>query len=418
MKIKDNLKNNNLLKNTIMLYILQFSTYFFAFITVPYQTRIMGISVYGKIGFATSIMVYFQLLIDFGFILSATEEIARHRENKELCSKVFTCVTVSKIILMVISLIFLRILFIFTPMIREDFHLYILFWLATCLNSLIPDYLYRGLEQMRAITIRTVGIKMFFTIMIFIFLRKPSDYYIIPILNIIGSIVAIIGVYIHLTKKLKIKFINIEFREIINTLKTSSGFFYSRIASTAYGASNSIILGFVDPTGTFNGIYSSAEKLVSTARSGMTPIADSIYPYMIKNKDFKLIKKILKLVMPIILCGCLVVFIFAESICVFLFGSEFINAANVLKCLIPIILITLPSYMLGFPTLGAMGLNKEANNSILIGSIIHIINITFLLITNNINLITLAMSTTMAELVILIYRVMIIYYHRRKIKNN
>ena len=63
-----------LLKNTVMLYILQFSAYFFSFITTPYQTRIMGPEIYGKIGYATAMMVYFQLFLDFGFILSSTAD--------------------------------------------------------------------------------------------------------------------------------------------------------------------------------------------------------------------------------------------------------------------------------------------------------------------------------------------------------
>ena len=37
---------------------------FFSFITVPYQTRVMGNEIYGKIGIATALMMYFQLFLD------------------------------------------------------------------------------------------------------------------------------------------------------------------------------------------------------------------------------------------------------------------------------------------------------------------------------------------------------------------
>ena len=77
------MKNKLLLKNTVMLYILTFSNYLFSFITVPYQTRILGPEIYGDLGFAMSFATYIQLFLDFGFILSSTEEVARHRDDKE-----------------------------------------------------------------------------------------------------------------------------------------------------------------------------------------------------------------------------------------------------------------------------------------------------------------------------------------------
>ena len=53
-----------LLQNTFMLYLLTFSNYFLSLVVVPYETRILGPTVYGTLGAATAIMVYFQLVID------------------------------------------------------------------------------------------------------------------------------------------------------------------------------------------------------------------------------------------------------------------------------------------------------------------------------------------------------------------
>lgn len=70
----------------------------------------------------------------------------------------------------------------------------------------MPDYLYRGLEKMTAITVRSVLIKAFFTAAIFAFLKQPGDYYVVPLLNIIGNGAALLGVYIHLYRHLHIRF--------------------------------------------------------------------------------------------------------------------------------------------------------------------------------------------------------------------
>ena len=94
-----------LLKNTVMLYLLRFSTYFFSFITVPYQTRIMGKEIYGKIGLATALMVYFQLFLDFGFLLSGTEDVAKNKEDKQAICEIFSSITFLKIVFSVVSMI-------------------------------------------------------------------------------------------------------------------------------------------------------------------------------------------------------------------------------------------------------------------------------------------------------------------------
>lgn len=54
--------NSRLLKNTIYLYVLSFSTQLLYLITIPYQTRVLGAQNYGYIGFAVSLMSYVQLI--------------------------------------------------------------------------------------------------------------------------------------------------------------------------------------------------------------------------------------------------------------------------------------------------------------------------------------------------------------------
>lgn len=414
MSINDKFKSKKgvLLKNTIMLYILQFSTYLLSFIVVPYETRVLGPTFYGKLGVAMSIMVYFQLIIDFGFILSATEDVSRNREDLSFLKKTFTSVTVSKLILSVISFIVLLILCQAIPRWHEDLIFYILFFVATAINSMIPDYLYRGLEEMTAITVRTVLIKLFFTMMIFLFLKKPEQIWIIPLLNVIGNTAALVGVWIHLKNKYGIVFTVIENSDVLNAIKRSSKFFYSRIATTAYTAANTVIIDLLTSGGNTVGYYTSSDKLITTGKSAMSPIADSLYPYMVKNRDFKLVKKVLLIAEPVIILGCAIVFIFAKPLCIWFFGAEYGPVAPILRVMLPIIVLILPSYILGFPTLTAMGLSKHANYSVIFGSVIHVINLVILYISGHMNEMTLAALITVAEALILGYRIVVIWCNR------
>lgn len=408
---------NKLFYNTFMLYLLTFSNYIFGFITIPYQTRILGPEIYGKIGFAVAFTTYFQMILDFGFILSATEDVAKNKDNKSEISKIFTSVLVCKFLLIITNAVILIIICLSIPLLREDIVLFILYYIYIAVNSLLPDYIYRGLEKMQMITYRTILIKLFFTIMIFLFLKNASQYYCIPLLNIIGSTIAVVSIYTHMAIKLKIKIKKVSRLEIWNVFKKSSYYFYSRIATTVYTATNTFLLGLIYPSGIEVGYFTSAEKLVSTARSGFSPIADSLYPYMIKNKDYKLLKKIFKIIMPIVILGCMIMYFFAEEICIIVFGIEFKGVGSILRLLIPLIAMALPNYLLGFPILSPLGLSKYANISTIVGAVIHMVGLLLLSMSGVLNLYTVCILTCITEASVLIIRVGVVFRSKKANKS-
>ena len=415
LKIEKN--KRALLKNTVMLYILNFSTYLISFATVPYQTRVLGVEMCGLVSVANALMVYFQLVIDFGFLLSATHEVSLNRENTKKLSEIFSSVTYGKFGLILISAVTLFALCYVVPSWQKNKELFYLFFLSTAVGSLLPDYLYRGIERMGVITVRTVSIKIFFALLIFVFVKAPEDYIFIPVINLFGNIIALVGVYIHMRCKLAVGFVNCSSKQVLSRFKTSSMFFISRIATTVYTAANTIILDLISGAGS-TAFYSSADKLVSTAKKTMSPLSDSLYPYMVKNKDFKLVKKVLLLIEPIVILGCIIVFIWAKPLCIWFFGKEFAPTAAALRALLPTVTIILPSYIFGFPVLSAMGLSKYANYSVIVASVIHIINLIILYVTNNMTIITLGIATSIAEALILIYRLCVVYKNRHLMRGN
>lgn len=391
-----------LLKNTIILYFLRFSTYFFGFITVPYQTRVLGPTVYGKVGAAMALMVYFQLLIDFGFMLSGTQEVAINSENKEKVSEIYTSIQISKLALSLISFVLLSLLCIFVPLYREDYFFYLLYLMGTVITGLVPDFVFRGMQAMGAVTLRVVISRLIFTALVFVYLKKPEDYLVVPILSAIGNLIALVWAIIYLKKSLDISFVRVTKEKVLSHTKVSSSFFLSRIATTVYTSTNVLILGHIAPYS--RGDYSVSNKLLTTGQSALTPISDSIYPYMTKNKDFKLIRKILTVIMPVIILGCGIAFVFARELSMFVFGSQYGGAGDILRGMMPAAIFTLPEYLLGFPTMTALGITKHANYSIYISSMVHILNLIVLFFLGELNAVTLAWSTSVASGVNLLYR--------------
>lgn len=414
-------KKKRLLKNTIYLYVLTFSTQILNLITIPYQTRVLGPEIYGTVGFAISIMSYVQLILDFGFILSATESVANCKGNKEKISTIFSIVTVYKAFCGILLFLILFLICKSVSTLSNQINLIMLYGIAYWINSFLPDYIYRGIEKMGKITIRTLFVKIFFTCMIFLFLKEKNDYLILPLLLIFGNLLSVFYSWFDIYRSYNIKFIKFSVIELIGVVKKSLPFFCSRIASTFYQAMNTLILGYFWNGKPVVGYYSSADKLVSLSKSFSSPIADSLYPYMIKNKDFNLIKKVMILFMPIIFILSVFCFIFAEPICVFLFGANFRNTASILRCLLPIIIVILPSYILCFPVLNPLGLSKYANLSNIIGAFIQVIIILFLIIFDMLNVYTICIASSITEVTVFAYRLYIVVNRKtfiERIKKN
>jgi len=410
-------ERGSLLENTLMLYILQFTNMFAGLITVPYQTRVLGKAVYGKLGVATSMMMYFQLLMDFGFIMSAVAKISRNRDDPQTLSKVLSCVTWAKLLFFGVSLTVVGV-FVLPGLESNVMRLtYFFCLLNVATNSFLPDYMYRGLERMSVITLRAVMIKIFFTITIFLFLKSPDQCYMIPMFTAIGNTGAMAFVYWHLLKKVGVRFCRVTPKEVFREMRDSFWFFVSKISSTVYSSTNTLILGYIDPTGSLAGLYSApADKIITPARNMISPLSDSLYPHMAKHKNYKLVRKMLLVFMPLILLGCGVVFLFAEPICTIFFGEEFRESAAALRALLPVVIFTLPNYILGFPTLGAMGLAKYANLSTVFCTVIHLLNLGIVYFTGHLNMLMLCLLTSLAEFLVLLFRVVVIFFHRDRLR--
>ena len=80
--------------------------------------------------------------------------------------------------------------------------------------------------------------------------------------------------------------------------------------------------------------------------------------------------------------------------------------------MLPVGVVIFPSYVLGFPMMTAMGISKHANYSTIFGSVFHLALLGVLFAVGQINMMTLAISVSATETVILLYRMVVIYKNR------
>ena len=397
------------------MYLMMISVQVLNLITIPYLTRTLGPAIYGRIGLAQGYMAYVQIILDFGFILSATQLISENRTDEFLIAKVISSVTLIKIVLSFFVALAFVLLFAGKFFDKTNAVIIIIYLAAYLINALLPDYYYRGMEDMKMISIRTVLIRIIFTMLIFTLVRSDSDYLYVPISFLTGSIIALLFSIFDIVWKYEVKIILPNMKDVKKLFVISIPFFVSRFASTFYQALDVIIIGKLYGLSPIVGYYSTSDKAITLAKMASSPIADSLYPYMLKNRNFKLVKKMLLFLMPIITIVVVLIGIFAESLCIFAFGDEYAGAGNVLRLLLPIVWVILPTYVIAFPVMSPMGLVKYANYSNMIGMLIQIFGLVIFKLFGYLNLYTICALASLAEVSVFIYRIIIVLINRRKI---
>ncbi|MFH1727516.1 MAG: oligosaccharide flippase family protein [Pseudomonadota bacterium] len=285
MRIKKIAKDKKrLVENFLSLSALQVATYLFPLITLPYLVKVIGSAKYGVVAFAWSFNMFFQILIDFGFDLSATKDLSIYRDNKQKISELFSSVMVIKLILTLTSFIILITVILLIPKFRDEKTIHIYSFLMIVGLSLFPAWFFQGLEKMKYITVLNILMKTIFLILIFIFIKKESDYVYIPLLSAIGEFVALFVAFYEIFKRFKIKFYFPKYSTLIFYFKGSLQFFLSRISVSFFNSSSVFVLGFFVQENVL-GCFAISQKLYGMLKSSYQPIVRTLYPYIAHKRN-------------------------------------------------------------------------------------------------------------------------------------
>ncbi len=394
-----------LLSNFFSLSVLQIFTYILPLLTLPYLVRVLEVDKFGLVMFAQSFIIFFNIFVDFGFNLSATRDVSINRDNKEKLTEIFSSVMIIKLLLIILSLIVLcGIVFLFDKF-SKDWDLYFLTFLWVVGQALFPIWYFQGIEKMKYITIVNILSKVIFTLAIFIFIQEESDYILVPILNGLGFIIGGLYSLWIIRKDMAQEFKLQRLSTLFYYFKDSSEFFLSRVSLVLYTSANIFILGLFTNT-TMVGYYSIAEKLYQALQGLYSPITQILYPYIAKYKNISLFRKVFFFAILINACGLVFLYFLGENLFALLFtqkiGQESIQVFNVFLL---VAVFVVPSILLGYPLLGALGFSNYANKSVIYGSIIHIIGLSFLSICNLITIYNVAFMVLFTEVLVLSLRV-------------
>ena len=189
---------------------------------------------------------------------------------------------------------------------------------------------------------------------------------------------------------------------LVEQLKLSFQFFLSRISVALYTSSNTFVIGlFVSNAAA--GYYAAAEQLYKAMQGIFIPLGNALYPYIAKERNIRLFKKIFFAAFSLALVVISITFVYSNFITFVIFGPGFDPTAILLKLFTILILVVVPSILLGYPFLAALVYSRYANLSVIVGSLSHILLL--LIIIPFIDIYLVVGITIITESVVLMIRV-------------
>jgi len=270
------------LSNIFSLSTLQGINYVLPLIVLPYLIRVIGPGKFGLIAFAQALVQYFMIITDYGFSLTATRNISLCRGHKEKMCNIFSTVMTVKSLLTALSFIILILLVRFVPKFRQDWLVYILSFGAVIGTTLFPVWFFQGQEKMKYISMININGGIIYAICIFAFVKKPSDFLLVPLLNsLFFLITGVLGLFVAF-QKFELTFVRQGYAVIREELRTGWDIFISIVAINAYTSTRVFAIGLLT-NNIFTGYYAIAERIANAIQTfPLDSFSQALYPRISK----------------------------------------------------------------------------------------------------------------------------------------
>jgi O-antigen/teichoic acid export membrane protein len=362
-------------KNIVYNILLSLSNILFPLISFPYAARILGPNGIGEAQFIFSYAQYFALFAALGIPVYGIKEIAKANNDLVATKSTFFSLSALFFITSIIASALYLASILLIPYFKPLLNIYIITGILVLFSFTYTDWYYSGKGAFKTITIRSVIVKAMALLLLYVFVKTPSDLY-----NYLGVLIfTILGnqVYSFILICYENKGIpyQLEFSKHIKPLLFIFG---ATAASSMYTILDTVLLGFLS-NATAVGYYTAAIKFIKLILPFVTSVGAVFIPVLSKNfaeKDYASVQKnlnasfyfIVALTIPLTIGSILI----APEIIAIFSGEKFENS------ILPMQIMSILPIIIGFGHLFAFQIlipsdkSKEVFVAMIIGLIISV----------------------------------------------
>jgi polysaccharide transporter, PST family len=269
-----------LIKNALLLYVVQIGSYLFPLAILPFLSRVLHPDNFGLVVFAQTFIWYFITLSDYGFGLTATRKVAAHQDQPEALSRIFSSVMTTKVLLASIGFVLMVAITLALPKMRPHLLLFTVTYLNVVGNTIFPLWFFQGMQLLKHVAIRDFISKLSSMVLMFLIVRQESDYIWAAGLQSGGAVISGVIGLAQAHRIMRLDWSWPGWDAIRAELLEGWPVFLSMAAMTLTGL-NILILGLW-ATAAEVGYFSAAFRIATAVRIMVTPVVTVLYPHLSK----------------------------------------------------------------------------------------------------------------------------------------
>lgn len=369
--MKSKITKNYLYNLTYQLFLIVIPVF-----VTPYVARILGDVQSGYYSFSYSIVSYFILLASLGFGYYAQREIAKYQNDKTKQSISFWEITIVKFFTMLLSLVLYLVIVKLGLFGQQYTSIMLVLSLDIIATAFDITFMFRGNENFKTIVIRNIAIKILTIICIFTLVKDANDLWKYALIEstsiLLGNLV--------LWFSLKNSIARVKLKELrpIRHLVPALILFLPSIAVSIYTSLDKTLIGLITHSGSENGNYEYAEKIVKMTLTFVTSLGAVMIPrnsqihathgHKSLEHNIHLSQHFVFLFGIPLAFGCAII---ADNYIPWYLGPDYTKAATLMKLLSPLIVIIGLNNLYGLQFLIPTNKDKKFTFAILCGACIN-----------------------------------------------
>ena len=324
--------------------VLTVAGYVFPLLTFPYVTRVLGVEGLGITQFAESVVSYFSLFAMLGIGTVGVREIAKAKAtgSKEALSNVYSSLLFLNLIATSIAIFILLLLISVIPSFESHSRLLYIGIAKILFGALLVEWLFKGLENFRYITIWSIIIRSLYVISVFLFVRNENDYVTYFVLTTAIIVLNAVVNLVYSRRFVSFSFLSIKIKPYLKPFLFLGLY---AILTNMYGSFNVVFLGSCCDDIEV-GYYSTASKLFSIVIAVFTSYTTVMMPRMsalisegktdeFRDKSSKSIDFLMFFSVPVII----MLEVFAPTIIRIIAGAGYEGAIIPMRIVVPLLLV-------------------------------------------------------------------------------
>ena len=175
-KLTSLLENKHELADTLYLIILQGVNKLLPIIVLPYLLLHLGAAGYGRVMFAFAAVMYCCIVVEFGFDLSATREVAQKRDDVRALNRTFWAVVWARTLLLFATVPLLLFIVLLVPAFRPYMPAVVVMLPMAVGTAYTLMWMYQGIGRVREMAVINSLSKFLLLPLIFFFVHTEADY--------------------------------------------------------------------------------------------------------------------------------------------------------------------------------------------------------------------------------------------------